>query len=307
MQNTRSVKVVEGGGRGFRMADVRGSAIESIFCLKNQGVTAKDLVETAVRALPGDNIAIAFSIAGMVDSTGRIVRTPNIPFLNGVPLGDMTREASKKPVIVGNDMETAATGMARIFPNLKYFAGITWSSGIGIRVVKNGLIVSDSEASHISLDRSLYAPLCGCGLRGCYDAVVGGNGIMRRVIAEAQTQGINLPEGMHPCTVLDRAYVAHEPWAVAIYQLITEGMGSFLATLQTILQVPAIVWKGSFAQKALRLPGIEELIRTAMRKHLANPEWETGLHFLFVPQPPDAIEDSEAFLGAAELALRMCG
>jgi predicted NBD/HSP70 family sugar kinase len=219
----------------------------------------------------------------------------------------MTREASKKQVAVANDMETAVTGMAQLFPNLEYFMDITWSSGIGIRLVKNGLIVSNSEASHTPLDRSPFASLCGCGLRGCFDAVVGGNGLARRVIAETQMRGIALPEGMHPCAALDRAYVADEPWAVAIYELIVEGMGSFLATLQTTLQVPAIVWKGGFAQNALRLPNIEKKIRAAMRMRMANPEWEADLNFRFVPQPPDVIEDAEAFLGAAALALRMCG
>ena len=302
-----SVRVIECGGKGYRLADVTNSEIGEIRRIRNLGIRVDDLIAFALSDLPPDNIAIVFSIAGIVDERGAVALSPNIPMLTGVPLRQLIMRTYAKPVIVKNDMETAVEGMIKLFPHLAGCSlGITWSSGIGLRFVWKGDIVSSSEASHICQDRSGGAQLCGCSLRGCVDALLGGVGISRRIVSELNTRGLMTTPGMNLCVALDAAYVAKEPWALDIYRFIAEEMGAFLATLVSVVQVPAIIWKGSFAQKALRLPGIEEAIRASMGKKVANKAWalKENLKFEFVPLPPNAIEDSEAFLGGYALALK---
>jgi len=302
----QSVRVIECGGKGFRRVDVTDGKIGEISTFRNVGVRTEELLSFSVSELPQDNAAIAFSVAGLVDKEGSITLSPNIPILTGVPLKNLIARTYGKRIYVGNDMETAAKGMITIFPDL---AGcclvITWSSGIGIRFVWKGDIVSSSEASHICQDPSGGAHLCGCGMRGCADALLGGAGTSRRLISELPMRGIKIPAHQNPCAALDAAYKDGEKWAADMYDYITMEMGKFLATLVSVIQVPAIIWKGSFAQKALRLPGIEDAIRMQMGNRVANPDWASkkNLVFRFVPVPPDAVEDSEAFLGAAALAL----
>lgn len=303
---SQSVRVIEGGGKGFRRVDVTNGVIGEISTLKNVGVRIEELLNFSQSELLADNVAIAFSIAGLIDKNGAITLSPNIPILTGIPLKELVARTYAKKIYVGNDMETAAKGMITIFPE---FADcclvITWSSGIGIRFVWKGDVVSNSEASHICQDHSNGAQLCGCGLRGCADALIGGTGISRRLLSELPMRGVTIPTYQNPCAALDAAYLAGEKWAADMYQYIAVEMGKFLATLVSVIQIPAIIWKGSFAQKALRLPGVENAIREQMRNHLANPDWalKQNLAFRFVPIPPNAIEDSEAFLGAASLAL----
>jgi predicted NBD/HSP70 family sugar kinase len=171
--------------------------------------------------------------------------------------------------------------------------------------------VAEEEGGHVCLDYSPFAPLCGCGRRGCVEAIAGGKAVERRIVAELEARGLEpsklmhlngLPTDASLSTLLDQAYWNKHLWALEIYRIITTAMGRYLADLQTQLHLPAIIWKGTFAQKALRLPGIEEAIRQEMRQHLINPRWEEELRFYFVPQPPMTITDSEAFIGAAHLA-----
>jgi glucokinase len=303
---SKLIRVIEGGGQGFRKADVYGKQIMIIGFLPNTNTSVDELIRFATEDSEGIS-AFAFSIAGDVDLNGTVIKAPNIPMLNGVPLAELVRKVTGKPVLVANDMTTATTGMLQLFPEL---AGcclcLTWSSGIGGRFVWNGQIVSSSEMSHIVLTNPVFGQLCGCGLRGHVDCLLGGAGITRRVLSETQMLGIKIPEGVSPCAFLDQSFITDKAWANDIYDSIVKGMGMFLANLQSIIQFPAIIWKGSFAQNALRLPMLERRIRDSMRRHMMNPDWETNLKFYFVPRPPETIADSEAFLGAAALALKLC-
>lgn len=302
------VRVIEGGGKGFRRTDfVDGQRQGDVFEPMSPIDNVKNLVEFVARDLILKTDAIAFSLAGIIENHNKVVISPNLHFLDGLLLGDMVRQYCGKPTFVANDMEAAVTGMSALFPDLNYFLGMTWSSGVGLRIWKNGAILSDSEGGHMKLDPSSFAPLCGCGRRGCVESIVGGVSATRRVMIETQSRGIILPSDKHPLAFLDESYVNGESWAIETYVLIAEAMGSFLANLQTLLHLPAVVWKGSFAQKALPLPGIEEAIRCAMHCRLMNPSWEKDVAFYLVPKPPVAIEDSESLLGAAKIAEIMLG
>jgi glucokinase len=187
--------------------------------------------------------------------------------------------------------------MARLIPELPpYFMGITWSSGIGLRIFKEGYILADSEGGHTPLDPSPYAPLCGCGVRGCAESILSGRAIIHRVKAETEALGIPVPEGLHPCKFLDQCFDNGEQWAIDIYDLITSGMGAFLANIQMIFHLPAIVWKGTFAECAFKRRGIERSIREKMRRKLINPTWEEEMKFFFSPKPKH-----DALIGAASM------
>ncbi len=296
-----TVSVVEGGGKGFRQAKVRGKNIGSVIIPVKPIETVEQLLGFIKDGLSDQESAIAVATAGVIENHSRVVVSPNIHFLDGVDLGNLVSQATGKPVYVANDMESSVVGMAELFPEPKYFICMTWSSGIGMRIYKDGRILSDAEGGHVCIDHSPFAPLCGCGLRGCIEAIAGGKSVERRIVSELEARGISLPEPPLS-TAFDAAYLRQEPWATDIYRLITVGMGRYLASLQTVLHLPAIIWKGTFALKALRLFGIEKAIRYEMRKHLINFAWESDLKFYFVPEPPELIPDGDSFIGAAKLA-----
>ena len=76
-------------------------------------------------------------------------------------------------------------------------------------------------------------------------------------------------------------------------------MGIFLANIQSLLNLPLIVWKGTVAREVLwgRL-GLEPEVREVMREYLIDPTWadQDNLRLVETPGPGDR----DAFIGAAE-------
>jgi predicted NBD/HSP70 family sugar kinase len=254
----------------------------------------EELLGFVLADLPARCRGIAYAVGGEIENHDRVVKSPYLHFLDGIQLGEQTREVSNKPVVVGNDMEAAALGMAALCPDLSYFMAITWSSGIGLRIIKDRTILAQSEGGHMVLDHSPFALRCGCGVRGCAESILGGQALRRRVTAETAALGIRIPDGLDPCRFLDDRFDKGDEWARAIYDLISSGMATFLANMQTVFRLPAIVWKGTFAKHAL--PRVENDIRTKMEQRLINPLWARQVEFRFSPKP-----DVDGLIGAAEL------
>lgn len=296
---TDSLRVIDVGGNGARRAEVIGTDVVDL--IRSSDISSpEDLVEFATDKLPAGTEAIAYATAGIVTNHRHITVSPNAHWLDGVDLGGITRKAAGKPAIVCNDMEAAVTGMAALFPQLEYFLGITWSSGIGVRVWRKGLgILTDSEGGHMCLDPSPFAPVCGCGRRGCAEAIAGGDALARRVIAETQARGIHIPASVPPGRFLDESYCRHVEWACSIYYLIFNAMSLYLANLQSLLHLPAVVWKGSCAKAFLADENGVRRLRNFAKQHCVNPAWVNELQFLFSPEPP---VDKDSFIGAAALA-----
>lgn len=293
------IRVVDCGGNGARRADVIGGEVKNLVSTTEAG-TPPQLLDFAVGKLLRGTKAIAFATAGVVEDHRVVVKSPNIPWLNGTDLAAMAKRETGLPAVVGNDMEAAVTGMAELFPKLPYFMGITWSSGIGLRIWREGIgILSDAEGGHVIIDNSPYAPLCGCGLRGCAESILGGDAVARRVKDELEVRGKSVPEDTHPSKYLDEQYEAGAPWACNIYDQVFDGMGVFLAGIQSLLCLPAIVWKGSFAKAFFRDPKkIAKLKERACRK-IMKPSWVEDLTFHISPEPP---VDKDSFIGASRLA-----
>ncbi len=288
------VRAVDGGGDGFRRADIWGTG--EVVNLKTRPPVSSvgELLDFTCEELPAETVGIAFALAGVIENHNRVVKSPNIHLLDNEPLGELTLIRKRLPTTVCNDMEAAVTGMSSLAPAYKRFMGITWSSGIGLRFWDNGEILADSEGGHIPLDLSPFAPLCGCGRRGCAEAIIGGMAIKRRVIAEAEALKIEIPADIDPCKFLDACFDEQQEWAMKIYGLVTEGMGAFLATIYSLLRIETVIWKGTFGICALHR--IEQSIRHAMARRLITPESATSQAWLFSPQPK-----VDGLLGAAAI------
>lgn len=293
------IRVIDVGGNGFRRADVYGDEVKSLVA-SEPIKTVEEAIQFSKTDMPSSTIAISFASAGVIEDHDLIEKSPNVAVLSGVRLGSLVRKETGLPSIVCNDMEAAAIGMSILFPNLPYFMGITWSSGIGARVVKNKEIISESEVGHICLDNSPYAMLCGCGLRGCAEAILSGDAIKRRVVSEVSLRCIDIPATMHPCALFDQELSRRAKWAEEIKELIVEGMATFLANIQSTFCLPAIVWKGNFAQQMDR--AVFAKIKLRMMTKIINPTWVERLEFWFSPQDP---KDKDSFLGAAAIAKKV--
>ncbi len=140
---------------------------------------------TAVRGRslqPAD--ALGVSATGPVDvETGTLFRPPNTgPALDGLHLGERLSAGLGIPVVVEKDTNAAALaeqryGAAR---GARTFVYLTVSTGIGASVVLDGRPMrgvdgTGGEFGHVVVDPQ--GPICGCGRRGCLEAVASGPAI----------------------------------------------------------------------------------------------------------------------------------
>ena len=149
-----------------------------------------DLVESMLAGLrDGPRIvAIGVSIPGAVRAEdGHVVHAPNLGWQN-VPLGSLIykRFASLGvPVFVGNDADLAASaehlrGSGR---GSNDFICLWGEGGIGAGFVTDGHALGGSagfagEVGHLTVDPD--GDLCHCGSRGCWEAEVGEEALLRR-------------------------------------------------------------------------------------------------------------------------------
>ncbi len=298
---SRVIRVVDGGGSGFRTADVTESVFTNLRESRPQSV--QELEEFVATDLLEGTAGISFVVAGLVSANHeRLIASPNNPWLKGVDLGPLVSAHTKLRTFVFNDMEGACAGMAALVPEVrgKPFIGMTISSGIGLRFVdKQGLIMfTQTEAGHIRLDHSQFAPLCGCGQRGCFEAVIGGKALRRRVLAETEVREIAIPEGMHPCAFLDQCYELDQNWAIDIYDQFTTGLACFFSTLLLLSGMQLFVFKGSAARAMLA--SASEEVKFKMKDYLMDPSQADGVEFYFSPTP-NGEKNADSFVGGARL------
>jgi glucokinase len=121
--------------------------------------------------------------------TGVIIDTPNLGWKN-FPLADVLRKAFDVPVLVDNDVNVGTYGEYTFgkVRNCKHVAGIFPGTGIGGAIIIDGKLYhgfsgSTAEIGHMTLE--VDGPYCGCGKRGCLEALASRIAIASQVAALA--------------------------------------------------------------------------------------------------------------------------
>ena len=132
-----------------------------------------------------DMIGVIF--AGLIDSErGIVVSSPNVLGLKNLPVKKILEDEFGAETFLENDA-TAATIAERIFgdgKNHDNFVYLTLSTGIGGGAFLDGKLYRGAhgmagEMGHMVVMSN--GPVCGCGRRGCLEAIAGGRSIARRV------------------------------------------------------------------------------------------------------------------------------
>ena len=144
------------------------------------------LISTAHKLLTQEKItpnqlkAIGVCAPAPLDfDNGIIYASANMPLWNNIPICDLLSKAFDTPTHLQNDANAAI--LAEVF-----FGGakdcadtlyLSMSTGIGGGIIASGKLVDGplgnaGEFGHMVLDAS--GPLCGCGLKGCFEAYCGG-------------------------------------------------------------------------------------------------------------------------------------
>lgn len=175
-----------------------GSDYRSTRAGRGPKAVIRRIVESVWAALAAGGVdrtqlaAVAVAAPGPIDHEAGLVRNPpNLPGWGTLPLVRLLEEATGVPVALENDANAAALGehafgAGRDFRNMIF---VTVSSGIGGGIIVDGRVYRGAtgaagEVGHMVVDEE--GPRCGCGQRGCLEALSSGTAIAARATALAE-------------------------------------------------------------------------------------------------------------------------
>lgn len=138
--------------------------------------------------------AIGVSCGGPLDTkTGIVYSPPNLPGWDALPLKTQLESEFQIPVTIENDANASALAEYRFGGGRGYNAVLymTMSTGIGGGIVLDGQVYHGANDSAGEVGHQILVPggpSCGCGKRGCLEALCSGPAIARRAQAAVRKQ-----------------------------------------------------------------------------------------------------------------------
>lgn len=156
------------------------AVIERIARCVNEALDECDLSLSQVRG-------IGVGAPGAVDAeSGRVIFAPNLPEWKDVPLKKALEKLLNVPVFLGNDANVCALGVfdQEYKAKPKHLVGIFIGTGIGGGLIIDGNLycghnLTAGEIGHMVIE--VNGPKCGCGNRGCFEALASRTAIFRRI------------------------------------------------------------------------------------------------------------------------------
>ncbi|MFJ9413885.1 ROK family protein [Streptomyces sp. NPDC101227] len=143
-----------------------------------QVLTDAEREVAALRAGAGDPLVLGVGVAcpGPLDHTAGVLhRVTGAPQWDGFPLRDALAERLGLPVVLDKDTNAAALGLAQGIPEgAGSFAYLHLGTGLGAGLVLGGGLYRGTRTGAGEFGHQvvqLDGPVCGCGKRGCVEAL----------------------------------------------------------------------------------------------------------------------------------------
>ena len=270
-------------------------ALQLLFNMVRETIELAGLAQKSVSA-------IGVSCGGPLDTkTGVVYSPPNLPGWDALPLKANLESEFHIPVTIENDANASALAEFRFGGGRGYKALLymTMSTGIGGGIIVNGEIYHGANDSAGEVGHQILlpnGPSCGCGKRGCLEALCSGPAIARRAqdairehLANGETSAttlLNLANNSIANVKSEHVLAAARTGDTLALQLVDETayyMGWGIANLVNILN-PDIVLLGTIAIAAGDL--------------LLNPIRKTVSEFAMT-RPAETVKIEPAQLGNA--------
>jgi glucokinase len=276
-----------------------------------------DLIAKAIaKAVAGASAAarvggIGLAIPGVVDpDAGHVVVTPNMN-LTGIDAGRRIAARFHTPVALGNDVNCGTLGEKWLGSarGASSAVGVFLGTGIGGGLVLDGKLVrgareAAAEVGHMVMQ--IDGPRCGCGGRGCLEALAsrtaierdirdaikaGRRSVVTRLLAD---KGDRIRSG-----VLKEALARKDKLVVEVLRRAGTVIGHACLTIRHLLDPEVIILGGGMMEACgdFLLPVIEKIVA-----HDPLPGARPGGHVLVSSLGDDAVA-----LGAVALALQAAG
>lgn len=264
-------------------------------------VRVKEWLDENNRGYPEVSMA-GIGCAGLVSKAGGILHSsPNLPGWDDIPLAGIFSNKLSMPVVVDNDANVAAYGefIRGAGMGCDHFICLTMGTGFGGGIIIEGKLLRGSsgfagEIGHTTVQ--VDGPLCGCGKRGCLEALVRASSIVDRARSMLDSGHESLLSGLRSFTVKDIDIAASKKDEVSIRVFAETGrfLGIGLANLVHLFNPEVIAIGGGVAAAG---DFILNPAREALRSHLMDDILAE------VRIVPATLGNTAAFIGAALLAL----
>ncbi|MEW6048842.1 MAG: ROK family protein, partial [Bacillota bacterium] len=187
--------LVDEGGRVLHRVELLTRPEEGPAAVMDRMIGSVREVCRAAGVRPEELQAVSVACPGPLDPVrGVVTEAPNLHWRN-VNVTAPMREALGAPVYLENDANAAALGewWAGAGRGTRSFIYVTVSTGIGGGIVIEGRIYGGAHWAAGEIGHTVAVvengPLCGCGRRGCLEAMASGTAIARRAAEALQAAG----------------------------------------------------------------------------------------------------------------------
>lgn len=268
--------------------------------------TAFDAVEDA--GLSMDLIdAVGIGAPGVADyNTGVIEFAPNLANWVNVPLGPRLQNLLGTPIYVENDVNAGTFGAATagVAKGFRSVVGIFPGTGIGGGLVLDGQLwrgARNAAAEFGHMVVLIDGPLCGCGRRGCIEALASRSAIERDIAGELRGGRQSLAteytdsEGRITSGALAELLEQKDALVTEVVGRAARHLGIFTAALVNAIDPECVVYGGGLIEAcgSFMMP----IIRGATYRYLIRPVEPENL-----PIFEAMLGDNVVLVGAAMLA-----
>ncbi len=212
---------------------------------------------------------VGIDLPGFIDTINGICNfSPNFPGWDNIKVSSILESSINLPVVILNDVNAAALG-EKFFGAGKYVSNIicmTLGTGIGGGIIINnnlhlGASQGAGEIGHMTIEPD--GPVCGCGNKGCFEALVARGAIIRtakELIEKNKHTILADVKDLSPLSVFEAAEKGDEV-AIEIFNITGRYLGIGLSNLILALNPERIVIGGRIANahKYLFPPAQEEI------------------------------------------------
>ncbi|HLG18404.1 MAG TPA: ROK family protein [Bdellovibrionota bacterium] len=206
---------------------------------------------------------IGVSVPGFLDRSGSTVSySPNFPNWRNVQLAKSFRRELQIPCYLENDGNCAALGehwkgAARGLSDVVF---LTLGTGVGGGILMNGHLVRGARGGGAELGHIIVDPrghLCGCGNRGCLEAMASGTAMKRRTGRSAEE--------------LFRRSRGGDRRALRTFEEMGRALASGIASLAFCLDPDLVVVGGNLSHAfSAFAPAMKRELRRRLRNHPAR-------------------------------------
>lgn len=272
-----STLVLDTGSTGVKPAIITGDNEEIIRFPKLPNTGSLTSWFAGIDQIITDEVEMIVWAAAGTFQNGIVIQSPNLHFLNGVNIVELTEKRYQRTCEVNNDVYLAGIGAKEMLDAQSNFWLANFGGGLAARLCRDpfGIVSNTAELGHLPAllrhTQCLHNKIrCGCGLDTCAEAHISGSAMIRRVQEALHDQyQCRYPANMDFCAYLDQEYDKGAPWAKQLYHQWADETGYWLSMLLLFCpEVSHVYYRGTFAYHAFERQGIKAEVFGAMQEYI---------------------------------------